>query len=75
MSHKLMATQGVTADKLVVSSWNYSLKNGVYGVKRLPGLFLCKPLDKDKDFKVDEDLIAFEQMLKKNRIASSPAWS
>lgn len=30
MSHKSMATQGVTADKLVVSSWNYSLKNGVY---------------------------------------------
>ena len=71
MSHKSMATQGVTADKLVVSSWNYSLKNGVYvvlsRVKRLSGLFLCKPLDKDKDFKVDEDLIAFEEMLKKKQ--------
>ena len=55
------------------------MEYGVYvvlsRVKRLSGLFLCKPLDKDKDFKVDEDLIAFEQMLKKNRIASSPAWS
>mmetsp|Transcript_1485 Transcript_1485/g.3204 ORF Transcript_1485/g.3204 Transcript_1485/m.3204 type:complete len:1761 (+) Transcript_1485:1415-6697(+) len=62
--HKM---QGVTAEKLVVSSWNYSLKNGVYvvlsRVKKLTGLFLCKPLDKNKDFKVDEDLIAFEKRL------------
>ena len=36
-------------------------------MKRLSGLFLCKPLDKDKDFKVDEDLIAFEQMLKEKQ--------
>ena len=32
-------------------------------VKKLTGLFLCKPLDKNKDFKVDEDLIAFEKRL------------
>ena len=71
----------MTAEKLVVSSWNYSLKNGVYvvlsRVKKLTGLFLCKPLDKNKDFKVDEDLIAFEKRLHdlQDRIVFSPAWS
>ncbi|EJK75794.1 hypothetical protein THAOC_02473, partial [Thalassiosira oceanica] len=46
-------------------------------VKKLTGLFLCKPLGKNKDFEVDEDLIAFEKRLHdlQDRIVFSPAWS
>ena len=55
MSHKSMATQGVTADKLVVSSWNYSLKNGVYivlsRVTRLSGLFAASHLARIRTLK------------------------
>ena len=51
----------------MVGSWSYSFTNWVYvvlsRVKSLNGLFLCKPISMDKEFKVDDDLIAFERRM------------
>ncbi|EJK51179.1 hypothetical protein THAOC_29671, partial [Thalassiosira oceanica] len=60
-----------------IDGLRFEATEGDRGVKKLTGLFLCKPLDKNKDFEVDEDLIAFEKRLHdlQDRIVFSPAWS
>ena len=63
--HKL---QGMTKDVLIVDSWSYSFSNWVYvvlsRVRTLSGLFLCKPLDLEKQFPVPEKLLQFEERMK-----------
>jgi len=63
--HKL---QGMSKDVLIVNSWNYSFSNWVYvvlsRVRTLSGLYLCKPLDLERQFKVPENLIQFERRMK-----------
>ena len=62
--HKL---QGMTKDSLIVNSWNYTFTNWVYvvlsRVHTLAGLFLCKKLDENRSFSVDEDLLREEERL------------
>ena len=52
---------------LMVGSWSYSFKNWAYvvlsRVKSLRGLFLCKPLDVNQTFEVDDDLERFERKM------------
>ena len=64
--HKL---QGMSKDKLIVSFWNYRFAHWIYvilsRVQTLSGLYLCKPLDLHKEFKVQEKLlIQFKQRMK-----------
>ena len=63
--HKL---QGMSKNTLIVNSWNYRFANWIYvvlsRVRTLAGLFLCKPLDLDKPFKVPKTLIEFERKMK-----------
>ena len=63
--HKL---QGMSKDALIVNSWNYSFVNWIYvvlsRVRTLSGLYLCSPLDMNKQFKVPEKLIQFEARMK-----------
>ena len=51
----------------MVGSWSYSFRNWAYvvlsRVKSLNGLFLCKPLDVNQTFEVDEDLESFERRM------------
>ena len=55
----------MSAEKLMVGSWSYTFKNWVYvvlsRVTKLSGLYLTKPLDANKEFPVDEDLVGFER--------------
>ena len=57
----------MSAEKLMVGSWPYTFKNWVYvvlsRVTKLSGLYLTitKPLDPNKEFPVDEDLVGFER--------------
>ena len=52
---------------LMVGSWSYSFKNWAYvvlsRVRSLSGLFLCRPLDVNQTFEVDEDLESFERKM------------
>ena len=63
--HKL---QGMSKDTLIVNSWNYGFANWIYvvlsRVRTLSGLFLCKPLDLNRPFKVPKTLIDFEMRMK-----------
>ena len=60
----------MSKDVLIVSSWTHrhSFAKWVYvilpRVRTLSGLYLCKPLDLDKPFKVPEKLIQFERRMK-----------
>ena len=51
----------------MVGSWSYSFRNWAYvvlsRVRSLSGLFLCKPLDVNQTFEVDEDLESFERRM------------
>ena len=51
----------------MVGSWSYSFRNWAYvvlsRVRSLNGLFLCKPLDVNQTFEVDEDLESFERRM------------
>jgi hypothetical protein len=62
--HKL---QGMSKKILVVNSWNYTFPNWIYvvlsRVKTLSGLFLLKPLDLMREFKVPQTLMQFEQRM------------
>lgn len=62
--HKL---QGMSKDKLIVCSWNYSFDNWIYvvlsRVRTLSGLYLCERLDENKDFPVDPLILAEERRL------------
>ena len=57
----------MTKDSLSVNSWNYTFTNWVYVVLSrvctLAGLFLCKKLDENRSFLVDEDLLQEEEHL------------
>jgi len=63
-AHKL---QGMSKDQLIVSSWNYRVKNWIYvvlsRVKTLSGLYLCHPLDEMRPFPVDDKLLVEESRL------------
>ena len=58
----------MSAEKLMVGSWSYTFKNWVYvvlsRVTKLSGLYLTKPLDPNKEFPVDNDLVGFERTMK-----------
>ena len=58
----------MSAEKLMVGSWSYTFKNWVYvvlsRVTKRSGLFLTKPLDPNKEFPVDQDLLGFERTMK-----------
>ena len=59
----------MSAEKLMVGSWSYTFKNWVYVVlsrmTKLSGLYLTKPLDPNKEFPVDSDLVVgFERTMK-----------
>jgi len=58
----------MSAEKLMVGSWSYTFKNWVYvvlsRVTTLSGLFLTKPLDQNKEFSIDQDLVGFERTMK-----------
>ena len=64
--HKL---QGMTKNKLVVSSWMYSVRNWVYvvlsHVQKLDGLYLLKTLDRNQDYSVDQKLLKEEERPRK----------
>jgi len=68
--HKL---QGMSKDTLIMHSWNYSTVNWVYvvlsRVRTLSGLYLCTPIDLDRQFKVPEALLAFESNMKRREEA------
>ena len=52
---------------LLVGSWSYSFRNWAYvvlsRVRSLSGLFLCRPLDVNQTFEVDDDLESFERRM------------
>ena len=64
--HKL---QGMSKDKLIVLSWNYSFKNWIYvvlsRVRTLSGLYLCQPIDETRPFPVDDKLLIEEERLER----------
>ena len=64
--HKL---QGMSADQLIVSSWNYSFKNWMCvvlsRVRMLSGLYLCMPIDETRPFPVDDTLLVEESRLER----------
>ena len=52
---------------LLVGPWSYSFRNWAYvvlsRVRSLSGLFLCRPLDVNQTFEVDDDLESFERRM------------
>ena len=64
--HKL---QGVSLDRMVDRSWRYRFPNWVYvalsRVRTLDVLFICKKLDENKTFEVDQKLLQEEERLQK----------
>ncbi|KAL7525299.1 hypothetical protein ACHAXR_000943 [Thalassiosira sp. AJA248-18] len=53
---------------LIVNSWSYGFKNWIYvvlsRVRTLSGLYLCTPLDLNRQFQVPERLLQFETRMK-----------
>jgi hypothetical protein len=62
--HKL---QGMSKDKIIVTSWNYQFKNWIYvvlsRVRTLEGLHLLEKLNPSFDFTVDEKLLREESRI------------
>lgn len=63
--HKL---QGMSKNMLIVNSWSYRFKNWIYvvlsRVRTLSGLYLCAPLDLNRESRVPERLLQFEARMK-----------
>ena len=71
--HKLL--QGMSKDHLIITSWdgiskwpNWAYTAVLSRVRKLNGLFLCKPLTSSVSFKLPEELQVYERfMIRKER--------